>query len=102
VLVVSNEFTKLAVRHPVGYSLGSGGVLVVIALTVFRLHPAIAFAVGLLLALFNWTLWRPGGFGRRHEGEVGDEPVQLREIVKFVVLTMVLSGLMFLVYWLAE
>ncbi len=99
---MSNEFTKLAVRHPVGYSLASGGVLVVLVLVVFRLHPAIAFVVGALGGLFNWALWRPGGFGRGHEGEVGDEPVNWKEIVKFVVVTVVLTGLVVLVYALAE
>ncbi len=100
-LAVSNEFTKLAVRHPVGYSLASGGVLVVLVLVVFRLHPAIAFLVGALGGLVNWALWRPGGLGRRHEGEVGDEPVKWKEIVKFVVVTVVLTGLVVLVYALA-
>jgi hypothetical protein len=99
---MSNEFTKLAVRHPAAYSLGNGGVLSVIALAVFRLHPAIALAVGALFALVNWTLWRPGGIARRRESEIGDEPVRMREIVKFLVVTLVLTGLVVLVYALAE
>jgi hypothetical protein len=56
-----NEFTKLAVRHPVGYALGSGGVMAVLGLVVFRLHPAISLGVGAFLALINWVGWRPGG-----------------------------------------
>ncbi len=99
---MSNEFTKLAVRHPVGYSLASGGVLAVIALAVFRLHPAIALAVGALFAVVNGILWRPGGIARRHEGEIGDEAVNMKEIFKFLVVTLILTGLVVLVYALAE
>jgi hypothetical protein len=97
-----NEFTKLAVRHPVGYALGSGGVVAVLLLVVFRLHPAISLGVGAFLALINWVVWRPGGIARRREGEVGNEPVNSRGIVKFVVVTVVLTGLVVLAYWLVE
>ncbi len=74
----------------------------VLVLVVFRLHPAIAFLVGALGGLVNWALWRPGGLGRRHEGEVGDEPVKWKEAVKFVLVTMVLTGLVVVVYALVE
>lgn len=99
---MSNDFTKLAVRHPVGYSLATGGLVAVLVLGVFRLHPAIALVIGMVVGLVNWVTWRPGGIGRRLEGDVGEEPVNKKEIFKFVAITVVLTGLVVLAYGLVE
>lgn len=97
---MSNEFTKLAFRHPVGYSLTTGGLLTVLSLVVFRLHPWISLLAGVLFAVANWVTWRTGGIGRRLERDVGEEAVKTKEIVKFVFITVVLTGLVVLAYWL--
>lgn len=97
---MSNEFTKLAVRYPVRCSLATGGLFAVILVAVYRAHPAVGLGGGVLFAVANWVIWRPGGVGRRVERDVGDEPVNSKEIVKFVLVTVVLTGLVVLVYWL--
>lgn len=99
---MSNEFTKLAVRHTVGYSLATGALLAVLLVGVFRLHVVAGLVGGVLFAVANWVVWRPGGFLRRRAPEIGEHAVNAKEIVKFAVVTVVLTGLVVLVYWLVE
>jgi hypothetical protein len=102
-----NEFTKLAVRYPVRTALASGAFLVVISTLEISRRKGFAIgawwglSLGAAFAVIQWVLWRPGGWGPRHEPDVGDEPVNWTPIVQTFILTAVLTVLMILAYLLA-
>lgn len=102
VLSMSNEFTKLAVRYPVGYALANGMLVVVLCVVVFRVPAVVGVAVGTLFAVVTWAVWRPGGLARRTRADVGDGSVKWKEILKFVVPTVLLILLQVLVYSLVR
>ncbi len=94
---MANEFTKLAVRHPVSYAVGAGAVFTVVLLTVFRAHPGASVAFGVAFGLANWVVWRPGGLAARNEKDVPGDPVRTAVIIRSAVIGAVIFGIVFVV-----
>jgi hypothetical protein len=97
-----NEFTKLAERHTGWYSLASGLAMSLIAFGLIRTGPVFAVLIGLAFAAMTYVLWRRGGLFRRIEGEVGDEPIKVRQVVAFLAFVVLFSAVSVVIYALAK
>lgn len=92
---MSNEFTKLATRHPTQYSVALG--LFLFAVTAVRTSNLVfAACAGTVLFAVNWWLWRPGGLARRRMPDKG-EPVQSTLMGRTFAFVAVVAVLTFLV-----
>lgn len=96
-----NEWTKVAVKHPVGWTLGSAAFLAIFLAAVGR-PPFAALAAGCALAALNWFLWRPGGSQRRRNEELDTSVINWRRIALSVGFMLVLSALTVLLIALVQ
>ena len=97
----ANEFTKLALRHPLGSAAGSAAVLLVLLLAVYRLPLVAASAIAVCFAIVQWFLWRPGGPASRHEGPPPDEVIDWTKIAGFAAVCVVLTLAVVITYAVA-
>ncbi len=92
---MANEFTKLAVRHPVSYAVGVGVIFTVLLLTIFGAHPGASVVFGVVFGVANWILWRPGGLAARSQKDVPEGPVRTGMITRSVVIGAAIFGVVF-------
>jgi heme/copper-type cytochrome/quinol oxidase subunit 2 len=89
--MAGNEFTKLAIRHPVGYAVANG-LFVFVAVAVRYKEIFWAAVAGGVFGLVIWFLWREGGFARRREQDPGG-PVNKRNIFLNVLIFAVVFAI---------
>ncbi len=88
----SNEFTKIALKNPLGWAVGSAAVLFVLLLGIFRLNPLIAAAVSGVFAFVNWFLWRSGGAAAQREDASPMSDIEWRRVGLFIAWTALLTA----------
>ena len=98
--MTDNEFTKIAVRWPVTYSLIVGAVVGIVGAAGFG--PWAGISGGLAFAAITWFFWRPGGPGTNRERRRGlsDDRVNWRKVWLTLPVGIAVSIPPFLWIWL--